>query len=79
VFVLFVEGETEEGAAAGFLKRWLDPRLSRPVGVVPVYSRGCDDYLGSIQAKVHRQLTAKTAGDVVAAIAKGNRRRTYFR
>jgi hypothetical protein len=32
-FVLFVEGHTEKVALADFLKRWLDPRLSRPVGI----------------------------------------------
>ncbi len=32
----FVEGEVERRALLGFLKRWLDPKLSRPVGISPV-------------------------------------------
>ncbi len=30
-FVLLVEGETEKKVLAGFFKRWLDPRLAKPV------------------------------------------------
>ena len=32
-FVLFVEGYTEDKALPKFLKRWLDPRLGKPVGI----------------------------------------------
>ena len=32
-FILFVEGRTEHKAIPSFLKRWLDPQLSKPVGV----------------------------------------------
>jgi hypothetical protein len=67
-FVVFVEGETEKGAVVGFLKRWLDARLAKPVGVAPVFSRGCDDYLDSIKAKVERQFAARGRGELLAAI-----------
>jgi hypothetical protein len=67
-FVVFVEGETEKTAVVGFLKRWLDARLSKPVGVVPVFSRGCSDYLDSIQEKVRRQLAPKGGVDILAAV-----------
>jgi hypothetical protein len=32
-FVLFVEGHTEKLAVPQLLKRWLDPRLAKPVGI----------------------------------------------
>ena len=35
-FVLFVEGYTERSGIPAFLKRYLDPRLSQPVGIKPV-------------------------------------------
>jgi hypothetical protein len=38
-FALFVEGPTERAIPA-FIKRWLDPRLTRPVGVKPVRFHG---------------------------------------
>ena len=38
-FALFVEGPTERAIPA-FIKRWHDPRLTRPVGVKPVRFHG---------------------------------------
>jgi hypothetical protein len=35
-FILFVEGYTEKQGILTFLKRYLDPRLSQPVGIKPV-------------------------------------------
>ena len=35
-FILFVEGHTESKAVPSFLKRWLDPRLSKPIGIQSV-------------------------------------------
>lgn len=35
-FILFCEGHTECKALPAFLKRWLDPKLSSPVGIKPV-------------------------------------------
>lgn len=67
-FVVFVEGTTEKEGVVGFLKRWLDPRLSKPVGVAPVFSRGSADYLDSIQAKVARQLAGRGGGDILGAV-----------
>lgn len=34
--ILLVEGVTERLALSGFLKRWLDPRLSKPIQIFPV-------------------------------------------
>ncbi len=48
-FALFVEGHTERAIPA-FLKRWLDPRLSQPVGIKPVRFKGSGDYLKNWRA-----------------------------
>jgi hypothetical protein len=57
-FVMLVEGDTEKHAIATFLKRWLDPRLARPVGIQTVNCRGnarlirvAQDFLESPEAK----------------------------
>jgi hypothetical protein len=42
-FILFVEGQTERGSAAAFLKRWLDPQLRQPIGIQPVSFDGYAD------------------------------------
>ncbi len=39
-FILFVEGYTENKALPQFLKKWLDPKLSNPVGIKTVRFEG---------------------------------------
>lgn len=54
--VLFVEGWTETALPA-FLKRWLDPRLERPVGLRPVVRfDGVRDYLSGMARKAQLYL-----------------------
>jgi hypothetical protein len=67
-FVLFVEGKTEKGALPSFFKRWLDPRLKQPVGVIPVRFEGWPQYQSDIQRKVALHLSAKSNGEIIAAI-----------
>ena len=52
---LFVEGPTERAIPA-FLKRWLDPRLTRPVGVRPVRFQGSGDYMKSFAQRGKKDL-----------------------
>lgn len=66
-FVLFVEGHTEK-VLGSFLKRWLDPRLSRPVGIKIVRSEGWNDYYGEIRTRVSLNLSGKAGADVIAGI-----------
>jgi hypothetical protein len=54
-FALYVEGATERAIPA-FLKRWLDPKLSHPVGVKPVRFQGSGDYLKSFAQRAQRDL-----------------------
>src|SRR3954469_21466164 len=67
-FVLFVEGYTEKRALAEFLKRWLDPQLSSPVGVKVVRCEGVGDYYSSIKDKAHLSLSDRSSFDVIAGI-----------
>lgn len=50
-FILFVEGDTERLALPGFLKRWLDPRLPKPIGVSPICFFGNDNYLAEVKKR----------------------------
>ena len=67
-FILFVEGYTEKNVAADFLKRWLDPRLSRSVGIKSVRFDGWHDYMDGIVKKVELNLSGQTGSDVIAGI-----------
>jgi hypothetical protein len=48
--VLFVEGYSERELPP-FLKRWLDPRLERPIGIFPVRFEGNMAYLREVGRK----------------------------
>ncbi len=50
-FVLFVEGAAEETLPA-FLKRWLDPRLTRPIRITSVRFEGWGHYREEVAKKV---------------------------
>jgi hypothetical protein len=65
--VLFVEGHTEK-ALPELFKRWLDPQLSRPIGIKVVRFEGWRDYYGEIGKKVALNLSGKTGADVVGAV-----------
>jgi len=67
-FILFVEGVTEKKALPEFLKRWIDPRVTQPIGVKVVRFEGWRDYVGDIAKKVRLNLSGKSGTDVIAAI-----------
>lgn len=67
-FVLFVEGHTERLAVPGFLKRWLDPRLARPVGIKVSRFEGWAEYARDIRKKVALNLSGKSGADVISGI-----------
>jgi len=67
-FVLFVEGHTEKLAVPQLLKRWLDPRLSTPVGIKVSRFEGWPDYARDLRKKVEINLSGKSGSDVIAGI-----------
>ncbi len=64
-FILFVEGETERQSLPKFFKQWLDPRLSKPVGISPVCFHGNDKYLTEVKKRARLYLLNQ---DVIAVI-----------
>ena len=68
-FVLLVEGHTEKLAIAGFLKRWLDPRLNQRVGIQPVRLEGWADVVGNVTKRAHAHLEGPKADDIIAVVA----------
>ncbi len=67
-FVLFVEGHTERLAVPQLLKRWLDPRLSTPVGIKTSRFEGWADYARDLRKKVELNLSGTSGQDVIAGI-----------
>ena len=61
-FVLIVEGSTEKELPS-FLKRWLDPKLPRPVGIQTVQLKGNANYLNNVANRSHFYLSSD---DVIA-------------
>jgi hypothetical protein len=65
-FVLFAEGHTEHKAVPSFLKRWLDPKLSEPVGIQSVRFEGWAELVKDAPVKAELYLSKD---DVIAVIA----------
>jgi hypothetical protein len=67
-FVLFVEGHTEKKSLPQFLKRWLDPRLTKPVGIKIVRFDGWSDFVKSAPTKALLYLNGPDRDDIAAVI-----------
>ncbi len=65
-FLLFVEGYTERDAVPSFLKRWLDPKLPKPVGIQCVRFEGWSDMVKNAPTKAKLYLSED---NVIAVIA----------
>jgi len=65
-FVLFCEGWTEKGALPDFLRRWLNSKLPKKVGVQPVRFNGWAEMCNDIPIKAGLHLRRP---DVIAVIA----------
>ena len=68
-FVLFVEGYTEDKALPEFLKRWLDPRLGKPVGIKTVRFEGWQELVKDTPQKALMHLNGPDRDDIIAVIA----------
>ena len=65
-FILFTEGHTEHKAVPEFLKRWLDPKLSEPVGIQSVRFDGWAELVKDSPVKAELYLSKD---DVIAVVA----------
>lgn len=68
-FVLLVEGHTEHKALPSFLKRWLDPRLPRSVGIKTVRFDGWRELVEDVAKKAHLHLNGPDRAEIVAVIS----------
>jgi len=67
-FILFVEGWTESVCVPAFLKRWLDVRLQKRVGVKPVRFEGCVEFQRDMSKKAIMYLNGPDQADIVGVI-----------
>lgn len=67
-FVLLVEGRTERDSAAAFLKRFLDPQLTHPVGIQTVPFDGYADLIRKMATKARMHLEGPSRNEIVAVI-----------
>ncbi|MEN9868978.1 MAG: hypothetical protein RL748_4568 [Pseudomonadota bacterium] len=68
-FILFVEGYTEDIALPRFLKRWLDPQLSHPVGIKTVRFEGWPQLVKDAPLKAKMHLNGPDKTDIIAIIS----------
>jgi hypothetical protein len=67
-FILFVEGYTEENLPA-FLKKWLDPRLSKAVGIKSVRFDGWKELVKDTPLKAGMYLNGPKKDEIIAVFA----------
>ncbi|CCK82471.1 hypothetical protein [Desulfobacula toluolica] len=68
-FILFVEGYTEDKTLPQFLKKWLDPRLTDPVGIRTVCFEGWAQLLKDAPLKARMHLNGPAKYDIIAVIS----------
>ena len=68
-FILFVEGYTEDKALPQFLKKWLDPRLTQPVGIKTVRFEGWQELVKDAPLKATMHLNGPQKKDIIAVIS----------
>ena len=67
-FILFVEGHTENKAIPSFLKRWLDPQLTKPVGIKSVRFEGWAELVKDSPTKANLYLSQESVFAVIALL-----------
>lgn len=68
-FVLFVEGHTEDKALPAFFKRWLDPKLTQPVGIKTVRFEGWAELVRDVERKARLHFEGPHQQDIIAIIS----------
>ena len=67
-FVVFVEGDTERAVIPDFLRRWLNPQLSKPAGVNPIQFKGCHRFIKEIAKNAQLRLNGPGAETIIGCI-----------
>ena len=68
-FVLFVEGFTENKALPQFLKKWLDPKLTNPIGIKTVRFNGWPELIKDAPLKAKMHLNGPDKNEIIAVIS----------
>ena len=68
-FILFVEGYTEEKTLPQFIKKWLDPKLSKPVGIKTVRFEGWAELLKDAPQKAKMYLNGPDKDRIIAVLS----------
>lgn len=68
-FILFVEGYTEDKTLPNFLKKWLDPRLTNPIGIRTVRFEGWSELVKDAPLKAKMHLNGPAKDDIIAVIS----------
>ncbi|MGD9971832.1 MAG: DUF4276 family protein [Desulfatirhabdiaceae bacterium] len=68
-FILFVEGYTEDKALPTFLKKWLDTKLSNPIGIRTVRFEGWPELIKDAPLKAKMHLNGPHKDDIIAVIS----------
>ncbi len=68
-FVLFVEGHTENKALPQFIKKWMDPKLPKPVGIKTVRFEGWRELVKDAPQKAGMHLNGPDKNEIIAVIS----------
>ncbi len=68
-FILFVEGHTEDKALPSFLKKWLDPKLTKPIGIKAVRFEGWSELVKDAPRKARMHLDGPAKNEIIAVIS----------
>jgi len=68
-FIVFVEGFTEQKVVGPFLKRWLDPRVTRRPGIKSVRFDGWREMEKDMAKKAKMYLNAPSHEDILGVVA----------
>ena len=68
-FIFFVEGYTENKSLPQFVKKWLDPRLTNPVGIRTVRFEGWPELVKDAPLKAKMHLNGPAKEHIIAVIS----------
>ncbi len=68
-FIFFVEGYTEKKALPKFLKKWLDPKLTKPIGIKTVRFEGWPELVKDAPKKANMHLNGPNKDNIIAVIS----------
>lgn len=68
-FIIFVEGYAEDKALPKFFKKWLDPKLTNPIGIRTVRFEGWPELVKDAPLKAKMHLNGPAKNEIIAVIS----------